>query len=142
MWYSMHCYNVSIMWLSCDIYCCSPYSYQLHNLIYVMFHALLSCDHHVIMWYLLLFILRTQPNVCNVPCIVIMWASCEYYVIIMWYLPFRVPVRRYEEKIFIPQEEHPEVSFVGLIIGPRGHTLKQIEKEVRGVTSTLILYGL
>jgi splicing factor 1 len=42
---------------------------------------------------------------------------------------YKAPARRYEEKIFIPQDEHPEISFVGLIIGPRGHTLKQIEKE-------------
>ena len=30
----------------------------------------------------------------------------------------------------IPQEDHPEVNFVGLIIGPRGNTLKTLEKEV------------
>lgn len=24
----------------------------------------------------------------------------------------------------IPQEEHPEINFVGLLIGPRGNTLK------------------
>ena len=31
----------------------------------------------------------------------------------------------------IPQEDHPDVNFVGLIIGPRGNTLKTLEKEVR-----------
>jgi hypothetical protein len=30
----------------------------------------------------------------------------------------------------IPQEDHPEVNFVGLIIGPRGNTLKTLEKDV------------
>lgn len=30
----------------------------------------------------------------------------------------------------IPQEDHPDVNFVGLIIGPRGSTLKMLEKEV------------
>ena len=54
----------------------------------------------------------------------------------------RPPVRRYEEKIFIPQDEHPEVSFVGLIIGPRGHTLKLIEKEVGGCGRGIALYLL
>jgi len=24
----------------------------------------------------------------------------------------------------IPQEEHPDINFVGLLIGPRGNTLK------------------
>lgn len=29
----------------------------------------------------------------------------------------------------IPQEEHPDINFVGLLIGPRGNTLKSMEKE-------------
>jgi len=29
----------------------------------------------------------------------------------------------------IPQEEHPEINFVGLLIGPRGNTLKSMESE-------------
>lgn len=29
----------------------------------------------------------------------------------------------------IPQEEHPDINFVGLLIGPRGNTLKAMEKE-------------
>ena len=29
----------------------------------------------------------------------------------------------------IPEEEHPEINFVGLLIGPRGNTLKSIESE-------------
>ena len=30
----------------------------------------------------------------------------------------------------IPQEEHPDINFVGLLIGPRGNTLKAMEKDV------------
>lgn len=30
----------------------------------------------------------------------------------------------------IPQDDHPEINFVGLLIGPRGNTLKNLEKEV------------
>ena len=29
----------------------------------------------------------------------------------------------------IPQEAHPDINFVGLLIGPRGNTLKNMEKE-------------
>ncbi|CAF4054809.1 unnamed protein product, partial [Adineta steineri] len=36
---------------------------------------------------------------------------------------------KYIDKVMIPQEDHPEVNFVGLIIGPRGNTLKTLEKE-------------
>ena len=28
------------------------------------------------------------------------------------------------DKVMIPQDEHPEINFVGLLIGPRGNTLK------------------
>ncbi|CAF4797185.1 unnamed protein product, partial [Rotaria magnacalcarata] len=35
----------------------------------------------------------------------------------------------YIDKVMIPQEDHPSVNFVGLIIGPRGNTLKMLEKE-------------
>lgn len=34
------------------------------------------------------------------------------------------------DKVWIPQEAHPEVNFVGLLIGPRGNTLKALEQEV------------
>ncbi len=30
----------------------------------------------------------------------------------------------------LPQEDYSDVNFIGLIIGPRGHTLKMLEKEV------------
>jgi len=33
------------------------------------------------------------------------------------------------KKIFIPVDKHPEYNFIGLIIGPRGITQKQMEKE-------------
>lgn len=36
---------------------------------------------------------------------------------------------RYQEKIWIPQREYPDVNFMGLLIGPRGHTLKKIEND-------------
>ena len=37
---------------------------------------------------------------------------------------------RVSDKVMIPQEEHPDINFVGLLIGPRGNTLKNLEKEV------------
>jgi len=36
---------------------------------------------------------------------------------------------KFSEKVLIPQEDYPEVNFVGLIIGPRGSTLKTLEKD-------------
>ena len=42
----------------------------------------------------------------------------------------RPPVVRVNDKVMIPQEEHPDINFVGLLIGPRGNTLKNLEKEV------------
>lgn len=41
----------------------------------------------------------------------------------------RAPVVRVSDKVLIPQEEHPDINFVGLLIGPRGNTLKAMEKE-------------
>jgi splicing factor 1 len=37
--------------------------------------------------------------------------------------------QKFEEKIFIPVKEHPEVNFIGLIIGPRGNTQKRLVQE-------------
>jgi len=34
-----------------------------------------------------------------------------------------------QEKVFIPVKEHPEVNFIGLIIGPRGNTQKRLVQE-------------
>ena len=42
---------------------------------------------------------------------------------------YRAPNIRLHEKVWIPQEEHPEINFVGLLIGPRGNTLKALEQE-------------
>ena len=36
---------------------------------------------------------------------------------------------RPQEKIFVPCKEHPEVNFIGLIIGPRGNTQKRLVQE-------------
>jgi splicing factor 1 len=49
---------------------------------------------------------------------------------------------RPSEKIYIPVKEFPEIKWIGLILGPRGNSLKQMEKEtgakivIRGKGST------
>ena len=43
---------------------------------------------------------------------------------------FRPQTFKHSEKVTIPQDDYPEVNFVGLIIGPRGSTLKNLEKDV------------
>uniref|UniRef100_A0A914Z408 Branchpoint-bridging protein n=1 Tax=Panagrolaimus superbus TaxID=310955 RepID=A0A914Z408_9BILA len=42
---------------------------------------------------------------------------------------YRPPNIRLHEKIWIPQDERREINFVGLLIGPRGNTLKALETE-------------
>ncbi|XP_070185491.1 splicing factor 1-like isoform X2 [Littorina saxatilis] len=42
---------------------------------------------------------------------------------------YKPPIVRVSDKVMIPQEEHPDINFVGLLIGPRGNTLKNLEKE-------------
>lgn len=42
---------------------------------------------------------------------------------------YKPPVTRVSDKVLIPQEEHPDINFVGLLIGPRGNTLKAMEKD-------------
>ncbi|XP_076445722.1 uncharacterized protein LOC143283386 isoform X2 [Babylonia areolata] len=42
---------------------------------------------------------------------------------------YKAPIIRVSDKVMIPQEEHPDINFVGLLIGPRGNTLKNLEKE-------------
>ncbi|KAG4067801.1 hypothetical protein HA402_010487 [Bradysia odoriphaga] len=42
---------------------------------------------------------------------------------------YKPPVIRVSDKVLIPQEQHPDINFVGLLIGPRGNTLKAMEKE-------------
>ncbi|CAO3652729.1 unnamed protein product [Cunninghamella blakesleeana] len=34
-----------------------------------------------------------------------------------------------QEKVYIPAKEFPEINFIGLLIGPRGKTLKSMEQE-------------
>ncbi|XP_013420116.2 splicing factor 1 isoform X1 [Lingula anatina] len=42
---------------------------------------------------------------------------------------YKPPIIRVSDKVMIPQEEHPDINFVGLLIGPRGNTLKNLEKD-------------
>jgi len=46
------------------------------------------------------------------------------------YVCYRAPIIRFNERVYIPQEAHPEIGFIGMIIGPRGNSLRKIEKEV------------
>lgn len=41
---------------------------------------------------------------------------------------YRRPTR-YTDRVFIPQREHPEVKFIGQILGPRGRDLKKLEEK-------------
>ena len=52
------------------------------------------------------------------------------YNLMYFVLCFRPPIIRVHDKVMIPQEEHPDINFVGLLIGPRGNTLKNLEKDV------------
>ena len=42
---------------------------------------------------------------------------------------YRPPNIKLHEKVWIPQDDHPEINFVGLLIGPRGNTLRSLEQE-------------
>ncbi|XP_006818988.1 splicing factor 1-like [Saccoglossus kowalevskii] len=42
---------------------------------------------------------------------------------------YKPPVQRVSDRVTIPQDKHPDINFVGLLIGPRGNTLKKMEKE-------------
>ncbi|KAJ3019319.1 UNVERIFIED_CONTAM: hypothetical protein HDU68_010720 [Siphonaria sp. JEL0065] len=50
-------------------------------------------------------------------------------------LPHFIPPADYKkptkqaEKYFLPAKEFPEINFIGLLIGPRGNTLKKMESE-------------
>lgn len=39
------------------------------------------------------------------------------------------PPQKIQEKIYIPINDYPEINFIGLIIGPRGNTLKSMETK-------------
>lgn len=36
---------------------------------------------------------------------------------------------RPQEKVYIPVKEFPEINFFGLLVGPRGNSLKKMEKD-------------
>lgn len=50
-----------------------------------------------------------------------LFSQCAFY---------RPPAIRLHDKVYIPQDDHPDINFVGLLIGPRGNTLKALENEV------------
>ena len=67
------------------------------------------------------------------------FSKCVYYLFMnayhkhwdtVFFYCFRPPVIRVSDKVMIPQDDHPDINFVGLLIGPRGNTLKNLEKEV------------
>lgn len=44
-------------------------------------------------------------------------------------IDYKPPASKISDKVFIPAERNPAVNFIGLLIGPRGNTLKRLEKE-------------
>ncbi|KAJ4443862.1 hypothetical protein ANN_05649 [Periplaneta americana] len=42
---------------------------------------------------------------------------------------YKPPIIRVSDKVMIPQDDHPDINFVGLLIGPRGNTLKSMERD-------------
>ncbi|XP_078490212.1 zinc finger protein ZF(CCHC)-13 isoform X2 [Ciona intestinalis] len=44
-------------------------------------------------------------------------------------MDYKPPQQRISERVMIPQDLNPNINFVGLLIGPRGNTLKKIEKD-------------
>ncbi|XP_033109067.1 splicing factor 1-like isoform X2 [Anneissia japonica] len=51
---------------------------------------------------------------------------------------YKPPVQRVSDRVMIPQDQHPDINFVGLLIGPRGNTLKQLEKDT---TTKIMIRG-
>ncbi len=43
------------------------------------------------------------------------------------------------EKVWIPVDEYPAINFVGLLIGPRGNTLKALERDVSCVVLCAVI---
>ena len=41
---------------------------------------------------------------------------------------FRAPIVKFNERVEIPTDR-PDINFVGLLIGPRGNTLKKLEQD-------------
>jgi len=52
----------------------------------------------------------------------------------------RPMLQRVSERVMIPTDVNPNINFVGLLIGPRGNTLKKIEKDVRLYNNSDILF--
>lgn len=44
-------------------------------------------------------------------------------------MDYKPQVSKVSDQVMIPQDDYPEINFVGLLIGPRGNTLKLMEKE-------------
>ncbi|ESP03761.1 hypothetical protein LOTGIDRAFT_211871 [Lottia gigantea] len=44
-------------------------------------------------------------------------------------MDYKPLIVRVNDKVMIPQDDHPDINFVGLLIGPRGNTLKTLEKD-------------
>lgn len=42
-----------------------------------------------------------------------------FFVLSLSLLSLRPPATRVNDKVMIPQDEYPEINFVGLLIGPR-----------------------
>uniref|UniRef100_A0A6G3MEC1 Branchpoint-bridging protein n=1 Tax=Henneguya salminicola TaxID=69463 RepID=A0A6G3MEC1_HENSL len=42
---------------------------------------------------------------------------------------YKIPANKLTDKVFIPQERYPHINFIGLLIGPRGNTLKRLETD-------------
>ena len=40
-----------------------------------------------------------------------------------------VKITRFQDKYYIPVEQYPTVNFVGLLLGPRGNTLKKLQED-------------
>ena len=55
---------------------------------------------------------------------------CRDRVLLLLLFCGRAPIIRFNERVYIPQDAHPEIGFIGMIIGPRGNSLRKIEKEV------------
>jgi len=46
-------------------------------------------------------------------------------------LPGGFTKRKRKGKVYIPVKEHPTYNFIGLIIGPRGKTQRELEAKTR-----------
>ena len=42
---------------------------------------------------------------------------------------YKPPDSKLSDRVSIPQDEYPAINFMGLLIGPRGHTLKKLERQ-------------